>query len=65
MLDGQRLMEDITYADSIGHTFYAITDGSYLFQNDNSAELRGEAYRIQDGEIIQICKDGEVFPLKK
>ena len=63
IVDGMRLMEDITYADSTGHTFYAITDGSYLLQTGGSAEIRGEAYRIQDGEILQISTDGDICPL--
>ncbi|MDO5132172.1 MAG: Type 1 glutamine amidotransferase-like domain-containing protein [Eubacteriales bacterium] len=60
-VDGLRLMEDITFPDSIGRTFYAITDGSYLFQKDGRAEIRGEAYRIRDGRIEQISRNGEIF----
>lgn len=66
-VDGLRLMEDITCADSMGRTFYAIVDGSYLFQttaDDGTglrAEICGEAYRIQDGRIEQICGDGETI----
>ena len=61
MLDGLRLFEDITYPDSMGRTFYAIPDGSYLFIGDGQQELRGEAYRIQDGQIARICGDGQAF----
>lgn len=63
IVDGMRLIEDITFSDSAGRTFYAIADGSYLLQTDEIAEIRGEAYRIRDGEITQICRDGEVYPL--
>ena len=63
VLDGMRLIEDITFADSFGHTFYALTDGSYLFQTDSLAEIRGESYRICDGELVQISRNGEVYTL--
>ena len=63
VIDGMRLFEGITCADSAGHTFYAITDGSYLLQTDDYTEIRGEAYRIRDGEMIQISADREIYPL--
>ena len=64
-VDGLRLMEDITYPDSVGHTFYALVDGSFLFQAEaeGRAEIRGEAYRISDGQITQISSFGEIVPL--
>ena len=58
-----RLMEDITYPDSVGHTFYAIVDGSFLLQTEDFAEIRGEAYRIREGEIQQIGIEGDIYPL--
>lgn len=64
IVDGLRLMEDITFHDSIGHTFYAIVDGAYLFKAEGTEEIRGEAYRIKDGRIEQICRDGGTFPLR-
>ena len=59
VLDGLRLFEDITCPDSRSRTFYAIPDGSYLFIRDGWTELRGEAYRIRDGRISQISRDGQ------
>ena len=59
ILDGLRLFEDITYLDSRGRTFYAIPDGSYLFIKVGQEELRGEAYRIRDGRMEQISRDGQ------
>ncbi len=53
-LDGKRLFEDITYADSHGHAFYALVDGSYLYIADGTEQLFGEAYRIADGTISQV-----------
>ena len=61
VIDGLRLMEDITFPDSMGRTFYAIVDGSYLFRTDSCEEIRGEAYRIRDGRIEQITGEGETF----
>ena len=60
-VDGMRLFEEITYPDSRGHAFYAITDGAYLLQTPERREIRGEAYRIADGEIRKVCGDGEVY----
>ncbi len=59
VLDGLRVFEDIAYPDSIGRTFYAIPDGSYLFINTDKEELRGEAYKVKDGMITQISALGE------
>jgi len=59
ILDGLRLFEDVTYADSMGRTFYAIPDGSYLFVRDGQEELRGEAYRIRDGRMERISENGQ------
>lgn len=65
VIDGQRLIEDITFDDSYGHTFYAITDGSYLLQTEDGAEIRGEAYMIRDGRIEQICSSGSALVLEE
>ncbi len=62
-LDGRRLMEDITYPDSIGRRFYAIPDGSYFLQTEDRKELRGEAYLIAEGRIRKISGAGDVFRL--
>lgn len=63
VLDGLRVFEDVTYPDSMGRTFYAIPDGSYLFIEDGREELRGEAYRIKDGVIERISGDGDTVLL--
>ena len=64
VLDGLRLVEDITCPDSVGRTFYAIPDGSYLFSDPCREELRGEAYLVRDGVIRQISSHGEVVPIR-
>ncbi len=63
ILDGMRLFEDITYADSMGRSFYALPDGSYLFSENGTEEIRGEAYLIRDGILTQLARDGGVVPL--
>ena len=63
ILDGLKVFEDVAYPDSMGKTFYAIPDGSYLFVKDGKEELRGEAYRVKDGSISRISSPGETVPL--
>lgn len=58
VLDGLRVFEDVAYPDSMGRTFYALVDGSYLLIRDGKEELRGEAYRIENGILTQIAKTG-------
>jgi dipeptidase E len=62
-LDGKRLFEDITYGDSWGHTFYALPDFSYIVDDGHTAILCGEAYRIENGHITQICHTGRQITL--
>lgn len=70
LLDGMRLYEDITYADSMGRRFYAMVDGSFLLIRDEEEkddayvqELRGEAYLIENGVLTQISREGESVKL--
>lgn len=58
-LDGLRLIEDITFADSMVHEIIALNDGSYIMIDDGKATVYGEAYMIKDAEQWQICRDGE------
>lgn len=64
MLDGMRLFEDITYADSMGECFFALVDGSYIIEEDGVTTLFGEAYCIQDGRIEQISGLGDIVILE-
>lgn len=65
-LDGLRLFEDITYADSMDECFFALPDGSYfLIEEDGSTTLFGEAYCIQNGEIEQIAELGDVVAFEE
>ena len=62
-LDGLRLIEDITYADSVGHEIVALNDGSYIMIEDGKATLYGEACMIKDRQQWKICSDGESISL--
>lgn len=59
LLDGRRLFEDITFGDSAGRSFYALPDGSYVMRRGDVYTLWGEGYLIRDGNIRQICREGE------
>ena len=63
VLDGLRVFEDIAYPDSMGRTFWAIPDGSFLLIRDGREELRGEACRIQNGVMTRISAEGVSVPL--
>ena len=58
VLDGLRLFADVTLPDSLGRTFYAIPDGSYLLIEDGRETLRGEAYEIRDGRMRPVSAVG-------
>lgn len=65
ILDGRRLFEDITYADSFGREFIALCDGSYLYSDGVTERICGEAYLIKDGTLKKICDmDSEVSIIK-
>lgn len=59
-LDGMRLYEDVTFADSMGECFYCLVDGSYLLLEEGMCILYGEAYRLQDGVMEQISETGDI-----
>ena len=64
LVDGKRLFEDITYADSMGHTFYALPDFSYIVDDGRFTTLFGEGYRIQNGILERLTSHGDVLTLK-
>lgn len=63
ILDGVRLFEDVTLPDSMGHTFYALVDGSYLVQDEEGAAFFGEVYRLRDGVLEWLTDEGDVLPI--
>ena len=63
MLDGKRLFEDITFADSFGRRFIAMPDGSYVHVTDGVATLHGEGWLVADGRMEKICERGQSLAL--
>ena len=63
MLDGKRLYEDITFADSWGHTFFVLPDGSWIYQDEEELTLLGESMMIRNGVIELLTKDEETLDL--
>lgn len=59
-LDGLRLFEDVTYADSVGRCFLALVDGSYIYNDGEGELLFGEAYTIEDGILEQISQENDI-----
>ncbi len=63
VLDGQRVFEDISYADSMGREFYALVDGTYILCENGAETIWGEAYRIADGVLTQISAEDEILEI--
>lgn len=53
ILDGRRLYDDITYADSYGRDLYVLVDGSYVMVENGVTTLHGLAWRIRNG-VMEI-----------
>ena len=60
-VDGLRLIEDITFPDSMGRVFYALPDGSYLLGSGGREVIYGEAYRIRDGRLERVSEENGCF----
>ncbi|MBQ2450395.1 MAG: Type 1 glutamine amidotransferase-like domain-containing protein [Lachnospiraceae bacterium] len=65
MLDGMNIIEDIAFADSMGRSFYALPDGSYIEITDDKTMLFGEAYLIRDGKLTKICENDESLDISR
>lgn len=63
ILDGMKLIEDITFADSMNHEIIAMNDGSYIVIDDTGETLYGEAYSIKNAVLKPICYDGSFLRL--
>jgi len=59
ILDGKRLYEDVTFADSFEHSFLVLPDGSYVRACAGSSELFGEAYLLENAVMRKICGNHE------
>ena len=65
IIDGRRLFEDVTYRDSVGRSFYALPDGSYIFAGGEETLLCGKGYRLRNGILEQLTRNGQILPLTK
>ena len=63
-LDGKRLYEDITFADSWGENFFVFVDGTYLLIEAGKTTLHGEAYLLRNGAMKKICESGQSMTLE-
>ena len=63
ILDGRRLFEDITYADSWGRVFFALPDGSYFYQTEEELLLCGKAWCIENGILELLTQEEEVLDM--
>lgn len=63
VIDGLRLFEDVTFADSHGQTFHVLADGSYILETAEEVRLYGEAWVIRDGVMRAVCSEGQNIPL--
>ena len=64
-VDGQHLYDEITREDSMGHCFYVLPDGSYIYQDENAVLVCGEAYLYQDGVMTRLTGKEEVYYLDR
>lgn len=65
IIDGRRLFEDVTYHDSMGRTFYALPDGSYVLTDGEETLLCGKGYRLRNGILEQLTGNGSCLILTK
>ena len=65
LLDGKRLYEDVTFADSMGECFYVFVDGTYLLIEDGQTFLYGAAYRLSDAVMEQISESGDIVLMEE
>jgi dipeptidase E len=59
VLDGKDYMKDIIYPDSYKKEIVLINDGTYIVCEDGNETIYGESYLLKNGEIKQICENGQ------
>ncbi len=65
VLDGKLMIGELAVGDSMGHRFYALPDGSYIFRKGSREELHGPAWLIADGQCRVCNHEGEVLLLSE
>ncbi len=63
-LDGLHVVKDIAIPDSFGKKIYAMPDGSYIMIDESGEHIFGETHLISDGNMTQICSDGESIKIR-
>ena len=63
ILDGFRIIEDISYEDSVGRCFYVLPNGSYIYQTKDEAYLYGEGFKIENKKMSKLCDNENRFKL--
>ncbi len=63
-VDGTPIYPDITAHDSMGHTFHIFPDGTYLYRDEKEYAIYGQCWRMCDGILELLSKDGERIDLK-
>lgn len=64
-VDGLHLYDQITRRDSMGHCFYVLPDGSYIYQDDRHTVLCGEGYCYRNGVMTQLTKSEEIYDIDR
>ena len=64
-VDGLHLYKQITLPDSVGNCFYALPDGSYIYQDEHSCLLCGEGYCINNEKMHRLTQSGEILDLNR
>jgi len=59
MPEGIDLINDYFKKDSVNHTLIALIDGSHIRIKGRNAEIFGEAYLFDGGEMSKICEVGK------
>ena len=57
-LDGLKLMDEIVLKDSFERPIYTLNDGSFIEISESNTIIHGECYKISNGIITYICKNG-------
>ena len=65
IVDGLRLFEDITFPDSMGRCFYALPDGSYIYQDEQECLLCGEGFLVCDGRMHKLTAHEEILKIDR
>jgi hypothetical protein len=49
----------------MGHTLIVLPHGSYIYQDHEEETLLGKAYRLKNGVLEQVTRDGDALDMRK